>query len=79
MIDTIRVDYKQEITKENKEKISKHLVKSNDLMEKNRNLVLKVNRNSTSSLNEFLNIKKLWIVFYFLLTSQDYQRQGQLS
>lgn len=60
MIDTIRVDYKQEITKENKEKISKHLVKSNDLMEKNRNLVLKVNRNSTSSLNEFLNIKN-WI------------------
>lgn len=60
MIDTIRVDYKQELTKENKEKISKHLVKSNDLMEKNRNLVLKVNRNSTSSLNEFLNIKN-WI------------------
>ena len=60
MIDTIRVDYKQEITKENKEKISKHLVKSNDLIEKNRNLVLKVNRNSTSSLKEFLNIKN-WI------------------
>ena len=60
MIDTIRVDYEQKITKENKEKISKHLVKSNDLIEKNRNLVLKVNRNSTSSLKEFLNIKN-WI------------------
>ena len=57
MIDTIRVDYKQEITKENKKKISKHLV---DLIEKNRNLVLKVNRNSTSSLKDFLDLKN-WI------------------
>lgn len=60
MIDTIRVDYKQELTKENKKKISNHLVKTTDLIEKNKNLVLKVNRNSTSSLNEFLNIKN-WI------------------
>ena len=57
MIDTIRVDYEQKITKENKEKISKHLV---DLIEKNRNLVLKVNRNSTSSLKDFLDLKN-WI------------------
>ena len=57
MIDTIRVDYKQELTKENKKKISKHLV---DLIEKNRNLVLKVNRNSTSSLKDFLDLKN-WI------------------
>ena len=56
MIDTIRVDYKQELTKENKKKISNHLVKTTDLIEKNKNLVLKVNRNSTSSLKEFLKI-----------------------
>ena len=60
MIDTIRVDYKQELTKENKKKISNHLVKTTDLIEKNKNLVLKVNRNSTSSLKEFLKIKN-WI------------------
>lgn len=60
MIDTIGLGYEQEITKEIKEKISKHLVKSNDLIEKNKNLVLKVNRNSTSSLKEFLYLKK-WI------------------
>ncbi len=60
MIDTIRVDYKQELTKENKKKISNHIVKTTDLIEKNKNLVLKVNRNSTSSLKEFLKIKN-WI------------------
>ena len=60
MIHTIRVDYKQELTKENKKKISNHLVKTTDLIEKNKNLVLKVNRNSTSSLKEFLKIKN-WI------------------
>jgi hypothetical protein len=60
MIDTIRVDYKQELTKENKKKISNHLVKTTDLIEKNKNLVLKVNRNSTSTLKEFLKIKN-WI------------------
>ena len=60
MIDTIRVDYKQELTKENKKKISNHLVKTTDLIEKNKNLVLKVNRNSTSSLKKFLKIKN-WI------------------
>ncbi len=57
MIDTMRVDYEQELTKENKKKISNHLVKTTDLIEKNKNLVLKVNRNSTSSLKEFLKIK----------------------
>ena len=60
MIDTIRVDYKQELTKENKKKISNHLVKTTDLIEKNKNLVLKVNRNSTSSLKDFLDLKN-WI------------------
>lgn len=58
MIDTIRVDYEKDITKEILKKYSNFISKSSNLIDKKKCLVLKKNRNSTSSLQEMIEIKK---------------------
>mgnify|MGYP006339483945 FL=1 len=58
MIDTIRVDYEKDITKEILKKYSNFISKSSNLIDKKKCLVLKKNRNSTSSLQEMIGVKK---------------------
>ena len=49
MIDTIRVDYEKDITKEILKKYSNFISKSSNLIDKKKCLVLKKNRNSTKN------------------------------
>ena len=58
MIDTIKVNYEKDITKEILKKYSNFISKSSNLIDKKKCLVLKKNRNSTSSLQEMIEVKK---------------------
>ena len=58
MIDTIKVNYEKDITKEILKKYSNFISKSSNLIDKKKCLVLKKNRNSTSSLQEMIGVKK---------------------